>query len=341
MVGEGGELSWPWLRSPLQEVLNSYRGQALLVHGASGLGSLEFSLALAQGWLCESASDANGEFHRPCGRCESCRLVQAHTHPDLHVRLPEEMALALEWRHRYDDKRKPSRQIRIDDIREALDWIVTTPGRGVAKVLVVHPGDTMNAVAASALLKTLEEPPAQAKIILTAADPARLLPTILSRCQRWVLPKPSQTAAKGWLAERGVTDAELLLAATSGFPLDALRMSQEGLTGQVWNQIPRALERGDATAFDRWPIPRVLDALFKVCHDACVHTMAPKDGGGSHLFFPSWAGGGTSLQNLETWRRSLQRISQHADHPWNEALLIDSLVAEGHAALSPPSRRLG
>ena len=330
---------WPWLKAPLEAVLKASRAQALLVRGAPGVGTLEFSLTLAQAWLCESKTAAEAAEGRPCGRCESCRLVTAKTHPDLHVRLPEEMALALGWPHRYDDKRKPSRQIRMDDVREALDWMVTTPCRGVAKVLVMHPADAMNAVAASALLKTLEEPPALARIVLTAADPTRLLPTIVSRCQRWDLPTPPIDEAAQWLQSQGVSDAHLLLAATSGAPLEALRMFQDGLSGALWNEIPRAVARGDASIFDKWPVPRVVDALLKVCHDAVVHALAPNagpDAEGAQRFFPAWKGPAASLQALDLWRAQLLRVARHADHPWQEALLLESLLAQAQTALTPP-----
>ena len=325
-------LKWPWLNAPLKAVLETSRAQALLVRGVPGVGTLEFALTLAQAWLCESPVS-----RKPCGQCDACRLVQAHTHPDLHVRLPEDLALAWGWPQRYDDKRKPSRQIRMEDIREALDWMVTTPGRGRAKVLVIHPADAMNAVSASALLKTLEEPPALARIVLTAADPSRLLPTILSRCQRWELPTPNQTQAVEWLQAQGVadaTEAEVLLAATSGAPLEAFRMSQEGLSAQRWNQIPQALLRGDAAVFDKWPIARVIDALLKVCHDALVRTLQPESVSHAGLFFPGWRGDTLPLSALEQWRAQLLRVWRHADHPWQEPLLLESLVAQAQSALT-------
>ena len=328
-------LSWPWLNAPLKAVLETSRAQALLVRGMPGVGTLEFALTLAQAWLCESPVS-----RKPCGQCESCHLVQAHTHPDLHVRLPEDLALALGWPQRYDDKRKPSRQIRMEDIREALDWMVTTPGRGRAKVLVIHPADAMNAVSASALLKTLEEPPALARIVLTAADPSRLLPTILSRCQRWELPTPTQAQAVEWLQAQGVaeaTEAEVLLAASSGAPLEALRMSQGGVSAQRWNQIPQALIRGDAAVFDKWPMARVIDALLKVCHDAVMRSLQPQGSVAGGHFFPGWHGQAVPLSALEVWRAQLLRVWRHAEHPWHEPLLLESLVAQAQSALTAKS----
>jgi len=329
VVGDDGVLPLPWLRTPLDEVLQRQRAHALLVHGAPGIGSLEFALALAQAWLCETPSGP-----RPCGRCASCRLVQSKSHPDLKLRVPEELALAIGWPVSFDEKRKPSRQIRIDEVRDAIDWIVTTPARGRAKVLVLHPAEAMNAAAASALLKTLEEPPAGARLVLSAAEPASLMPTVRSRCQLFTLPAPATDVALAWLAGQGVADAGVLLAGAGGRALDALALHREGITGTVWATLPGSLARGQAGALSGWPVPRTIDALHKLCHDAMVAAV-----GGVPRFFPADAvPASASLRALGLWHRSLQRVGRHADHPWSEPLLLDALVAEGRAALAPATR---
>lgn len=330
VVGEDGLLPLPWLRGPLDEALAGQRGHALLVHAAPGIGSLEFTMALAQAWLCEAAVSP-----RPCGRCGGCRLVQSHTHPDLHVRLPEELALAVGWPVTVDEKRKPSRQIRIDEVRAAIDWIVTTSARGVGKVLVLHPADTMNPSAASALLKTLEEPPRGARLLLSVADPALLMPTVRSRCQVLRLPAPGRAVAREWLAGQGVADAQVLLDATADRPLDALQWHREGVTAAAWSGLPLAVSRGQASPLSGWPVRRVLDALQKICHDAMVVRA-----GGSPRYFPSlaganWPGSGFgSMSALDAWRRALQQVARHADHPWSEPLLVEALVGQGQDALA-------
>jgi DNA polymerase III subunit delta' len=79
-----------------------------------------------------------------------------------------------------------------------------------------------------------------------------------------------------------------------------------------------------------------VEALQKLCHDAMVAAV-----GGVPRFFPADAvpqlAAHAALAALSSWQRSLQRVRRHADHPWSEPLLVESLVAEGRAALSPPA----
>lgn len=336
MVGEDGRLPLPWLRASLDAVLERQRGHALLLHAAPGIGAFEFALSLAQAWLCEAGQGA-----RPCGRCPGCRLVQSRTHPDLRVLMPEQEALAREWPVSLDEKRKPSRQIRIDDVRDALDWIVTTPARGRAKLLVLFPAEAMNATAASALLKTLEEPPAGARILLSAAEPALLLPTVRSRCQRIALPWPTPAVASRWLEEQGVPGAEVLLAAAGGQPLEAQRMHRQGIGAEAWTRLPRLLAGGASAALAGWSVPAALDALVKLCHDAMVGAV-----GGTPRYFPAASiPPGVPMERLAQWHQSLQRMLRHAEHPWSEGLAIEALVAEvrdvfaatGRAGAAPPA----
>jgi DNA polymerase III subunit delta' len=327
VVGEGGQLPLPWLREALDDVLARQRGHALQLHGAPGIGAFEFALSLAQAWLCEATTDP-----RPCGRCASCRLVQSRTHPDLNVRMPEEEAVAREWPVLLDEKRKPSRQIRIDEVRAALDWIVTTPARGRAKVLVLYPADTMNPTAASALLKTLEEPPSGARLLLCTAEPARLMPTVRSRCQRVVVPAPSHAQSIEWLEAQNVSDAANLLAAAGGRPLEALRMQAQGVTAAVWTALPARLASADASALTGWSVPAALEALIKFCHDSMVAAV-----GGQPRFFPrECIPTHGQPRRLASWQKTLQRVALNADHPWHEPLAIEALVGELRDAFATP-----
>ena len=151
----------PWLAAPLADVLAHQRGHATLVHGAPGVGALEFVLALAQALLCESPESPNSpnspdrpesqaSAAMPCGRCGSCKLVQSGLHPDLFVLLPENLRRDTGWlvaddkAEGEDLKRKPSRQIRITEVRALIDWSHKTSARGQGKVVVLHPADTLN-----------------------------------------------------------------------------------------------------------------------------------------------------------------------------------------------------
>lgn len=311
----------PWLGQPLQQALAQQRAHALLVHASEGNGALQFMFGLATAWLCEGEG-------APCGHCTSCHLVLNHSHPDLHLLLPEAQRAGWTGEDNTADaakgKRKPSRQIRIDELRAAIDWIVQTSSRGRAKVLLLYPAEAMNHQSASALLKTLEEPPGQARIVLGAAQPDQLLPTLRSRCQTLHLPAPSAEQAAAWLAQQQVGDAGVLLAACDGQPLQAAALAASGVDGKAWLALPKAAAAGQVDAFAGWPVPRVLDALTKLCHDA----MAVAAGGAARYFGAASLPPPPRIDALVRWSRSLARVARHADHPWNEGLLVEALVNE-------------
>ncbi|MGM3331271.1 hypothetical protein ACS2U0_27215, partial [Bacillus cereus group sp. BC251] len=73
--------------------LQTQRGHAVLIHGPQGIGQWQLSITLAQAWLCDIAQGARP----PCGPCASCRLVQARSHPDLLVLVPEALQSTLGW----------------------------------------------------------------------------------------------------------------------------------------------------------------------------------------------------------------------------------------------------
>ena len=332
VVGDDGALALPWLAAPLAEALATQRGHALLINGSEGDGVLPFALTLAQAWLCEA--DATTRARGPCGRCGSCKLVQAHLHPDLQVLMPEVLRRQHEWlrvddKAEGDDKRKPSKQIRIDEVRSVIDWVFKTSARGRGKVVVMHPAESLNLQSANALLKTLEEPPPGTRILLTAADPALLLPTVRSRCQLLRLATPPAAEAAAWLAGQGVADAPVLLAACSGRPLQALGLAQSGVQAEQWRALPASVARGQPGALQGWPLPRVLDALHKLCHDA----MAVASGAAPRYFPGDSVRAGAALPALAAWSRELGRIARHDEHPWNEGLMLESLLAMAARAL--------
>jgi len=333
VVDATGALALPWLAAPLRELLQRQQAHSLLLHGPQGVGQFELAIALAQGWLCEAeSSDA-----RPCGRCASCKLVQARSHPDLLVLVPEAMQSQLGWGANDDDaptdraaKGKPSQEIKVDAVRRAVAFAQITSGRGRGKVVVMHPAERMNGIAANTLLKTLEEPPGSARFVLSSAAPDALLPTIRSRCQAVAMTPPAAADAMAWLAAQGVADAAVLLAATGQQPQEALVWSQEGVDAASWSRLPALVAQGGAETLAGWPLPRVIDALQKLCHDsACVAA------GAAPRYFPATAiARGADLAALNAWRAELTRVARNAEHPWNAPLLIESLVQQGRQALA-------
>jgi DNA polymerase-3 subunit delta' len=333
MVGADGSLPLPWLAEPLAQALATQRGHAVLVHGPQGIGQFELALCLAQAWLCETPGGAR----KPCGHCASCRLVRARSHPDLLVLIPEALREALGWEEDGADggsekasKAKPSKDVKVEAVRGAVAFSQSTSARGVAKVVVVHPAERMNAISANTLLKTLEEPPGLARFVLSSGAPEALLPTIRSRCQAVPMVLPTAEAASAWLAGQGVAQPEVLLRACGGQPLEALDWSRQGVDAALWSNLPRLVSRAESAAFTGWPLARLVDALQKLCHDAACTAV----GAAPRYFAAEALPRRGDLARLTAWARELRRFAASAEHPWNAGLALDSLLQQGRAALS-------
>src|SRR5207302_9240848 len=118
--------------------------------------------------------------------------------------------------------KQPSLFILIEQVRELASFLNVGSHRGALRVALVHPAEDMNANAANALLKGLEEPPAGAIFILVSHRPARLLPTVRSRCVAIPVPIPPREVSLAWLAAEGAANPERWLAFAGGAPLQAL-----------------------------------------------------------------------------------------------------------------------
>jgi DNA polymerase-3 subunit delta' len=328
----------PWLEVPLQQALRHARGHALLIHGPRGVGQFDLAGALAAAWLCED-QPAGGERGPACGRCTSCGLIAAGTHPDLRVLVPAalQVQLGLSGDDEPSDaesegKRKPpSKDIRIESVRDAIAFAQRTSSRGGAKVIVIYPAERMNAASASALLKTLEEPPGAARLILASAAPQRLLPTVRSRCQSLRLALPEIDVAASWLAgESGAVDApQVLLAAAGGQPLDALDRLALGVSAAAWRSLPADVLAGRSAALAGWPLATAIDALQKLCHDAlCVAV------GAAPRYFPAdIVPRGSDPVLLTACGRELLAAARSSEHPWSAALAVEAHVQRVQRAL--------
>ena len=238
----------PWIARQLQALL-AQRGHAWLLQGPSGLGQFELALALVRAWLCDQPGVEGA-----CGQCPSCHGIDVHTHPDLVVLMPETEMLARGWplpekaQAEIDDKkRKPSRDIRVDAMREAIEFAQRTSGRGRGKAVLVYPAERMNAVTANALLKTLEEPPGDMRFVLATDAAHQLLPTIRSRCLSHTLVWPEADEVRPWLAAQGVAgeQAAALLHAAGGGPAEGLALAEGKEAARRWAQLPQGLARGE------------------------------------------------------------------------------------------------
>lgn len=338
----------PWQAPALSEALDRLRTSAAVIHGDAGGGQLELALALAKAWLCEAPRAPGAPVAPACDACPSCHLVGQGYHPDLKVIVPEALQASLGWDHGQDDagedkgdgkKRKPSAEIKVDAIRQVVTFSQSTVSRGRAKIVVVHPADRMNTIAANTLLKTLEEPPGHVRFVLSCGSLDDLLPTVRSRCQAWRLPTPEAAQVRDWLQGQGGTrlsdaDAEMVLAAAGGSPQGALDLLQMGWSPELWRGVLSDIERGRAGGWANWPLPKVVDLLQKLCHDlACLCA------GGASRFFPADAlNAQGQLERLTAWSIELRKVQRHADHPWNGPLKLEALLYQARRAVASGKR---
>lgn len=141
-----------WITAQVAQLLGQ-RGHAWLLHGPSGLGQYDLAMELAQAWLCENPADLLGA----CGQCGSCHAFRVRTHSDLFVLMPETVLLERGWplsekaQSEIDNKkRNASKEIRVDAMREAIEFSQRTSAWGRGKVVLVCPAERMNHVSANA-----------------------------------------------------------------------------------------------------------------------------------------------------------------------------------------------
>ena len=229
---------YPWQQAEWQQfVQQSSAGKlphAILLAGPKGIGKRDLAEALAQRLLCESPREGGA-----CGQCRGCQLNQAKTHPDFIWVTPEE----------------GSKAIKVDQVRELTEALAKTAQQGGYKVVILEPAEAMNANAANALLKSLEEPAAHTLLLLISHSPSSVLPTIRSRCQLRALAMPRQELVLRWLSPLLVgrsLEAEDLLIAARGAPLIAMALLEGDaleLREQQLQQLVR-LSLGQLSAID-------------------------------------------------------------------------------------------
>jgi len=188
-----------------RSLANGRTAHAYLLLGLPQIGKTTLALNFAQALNCLDEG-------KPCGQCRSCLKIAHGNHPD--VRVVEAL----------------NGTIKIDQIRAMQREVALSPHEGRWKVYIIRQMERATTEAANCLLKTLEEPPAQVILILTASDMDQLLPTIISRCQVLNLRPPSMLLVQKALEERWEIDSERarLLARLSGGRLGwAVRASQD------------------------------------------------------------------------------------------------------------------
>lgn len=200
---------------------------AYILTGEAGMGRKSIANAFAMTLLCEKGKSD------PCMVCHSCKQVLAGSHPDLI----------------YVTHEKPG-SIGVDDIREQInDTIMIRPFSSYYKIYIVDEAEKMTVQAQNALLKTIEEPPSYAVIILITTNQEMFLPTILSRCVQLKLKPLQDFTIKSYLAEHlGVAEreAELCAAFARGNLGKAIHLASSEEFQQLYQRVLNLIKNVDS-----------------------------------------------------------------------------------------------
>ena len=216
---------------------------AYILSGEAGMGKKTLANAFAMTLLCEE------EGKEPCMHCHACKQVLSGNHPDLI----------------YVTHEKPA-SMGVDDIREQInDTIMVRPYSSQYKIYIVDEAQKMTVQAQNALLKTIEEPPAYAVIMLLTTNPDAFLQTILSRCVQLKLKPLKDSVVKTYLEEKlQVKDiqAEIYSAFARGNLGKAIHLAQSEDFKMMYEEILRLLKE-----IKDMDISQLLDVIRKLKDD--------------------------------------------------------------------------
>jgi DNA polymerase-3 subunit delta' len=297
------------VRRALAKALRAGRlPQTLLLHGPRGVGKQRLALWLAALVQCQETGT------EPCGRCTPCRLAGRLAHPDIHWFFPTERprgaspektremleelrAAELEARRANPAYTRPGHgdapvAIYLGAAQTLRALLAARPAMGRHTVAVIGDAETLvpqeaSPEAANALLETLEEPPATARIVLTTSAPGALLPTLRSRCHPLHVPPLAQSEVAAFLRDEiRIPDAEARELArrasgSIGRALELLREEQASVREQAEEILRAALDPHPGArlalahrfqAFGaRGAFLRVLDELQLLLRDRLLH----------------------------------------------------------------------
>lgn len=157
----------PIIQTLKNAIVQNRIAHAYLFCGPRGTGKTSIAKIFAKILNCEDESN------KPCGKCINCKMVQNSSHPDI---------IEID----------AASNNGVDEVRNLIDKVKYAPMQGKYKVYIIDEVHMMTTGAFNALLKTIEEPPAHVVFILATTEPNKVIPTIISRCQRFDFNKVSQ-----------------------------------------------------------------------------------------------------------------------------------------------------
>ena len=265
---------------------------AYLFEGIEGCGKKATALAFIEAVFCGRDTG--------CGSCPSCRKIAAQQHPDLHL-IEADGAF-----------------IKIDQIRELQRELAYRPFEAPKKACIIDGAERLNPAAGNALLKTLEEPPGDALIILVTEHRSGVLPTVLSRCQQLHFQTLSQETITTCLNSRGIDGETARIAASlaGGSLKKALEISGETalperkrflqrITGLSLREITPLFSTAEELAADKDSAMALLDLLTSYLRDILL-----LKGGGDGIVNADLL----PLLEREAGRFLPERIMERIDH---------------------------
>lgn len=298
-----GVIGHTWAVDSLEHAIRTKRAaHAFLIAGPHSVGKMTLARALAKRLLCmanDTTVAQNSMFGEPavvneppCGECRACIKNAKGVHPDVMV-LEGVPSRDFYNKHgstappRKNDREK--RTLLVDQVRDMEKWLSTSPFEASHKIGIVRRFEDGNEEAQNAFLKTLEEPPSHAILILTTQDAGLLLPTIVSRCQPLTLrPLPVETVEKALVEKWGASpaDAQLLARISGGrlgwavraletpHVLETRREALDTLNALVREGRAERITRAEGLAKDASELPQVFETwqtwwrdLLMLAHD--------------------------------------------------------------------------
>jgi len=201
----------------IKRILNSGRvAHAYLFSGPDGVGKKKVATAFIEALFCEKREG--------CGACISCRKIASGNHPDIHTLEPD------------------GQFIKVDQVRALQKELAFRPYEAPRKACIIDGADRFNLSSGNSLLKTLEEPPGNALIILLASNIETVLPTIRSRCQQISFGGVPVAEIAAYLESAGIDHDSARVAASlaDGSIAKAASLCSEELMAERADVIARA-----------------------------------------------------------------------------------------------------
>lgn len=324
---------------------------AILLHGPAGLGKGDFARAVAGALLCEHPHETEGT---ACGHCPACVWFVAGNHPDFRSLQPT--ALSSDGEGADSTKKKPSREITIDQVRSLEDFLQVGAHRQGRRIVLIDPAEAMNRNTANALLKSLEEPGEGALFLLVTHRHEQLLPTIRSRCQALAIRPPPEPESLAWLAAHGIDHPEHWLSLAGGAPVAAAALAGDRALRELNQSLQKHLSAGPQLApvdvaadLDKqlkglqggealYPMRGLIDAIQRWCIDlAQVRAGLPARYHRDRRSELMQLAAGTTLGRIVRYQRQLVGHLRLSEHPLNSKLFLEEVLMQYRAAFSGES----